>query len=66
MRSTPAPSWFPLEVDGKEEEWLINFKNETHNHPHGDRAFRRRGHLSGRRDPRPAFRGVPMCTRLCV
>ncbi len=23
----------PLMVDGKEEEWLINFKNETHNHP---------------------------------
>ena len=23
----------PLEVDGKTEEWLINFKNETHNHP---------------------------------
>ena len=23
----------PVEVDGKEEEWLINFKNETHNHP---------------------------------
>ncbi len=23
----------PLVVDGKEEEWLINFKNETHNHP---------------------------------
>ena len=23
----------PLKVDGKEEEWLINFKNETHNHP---------------------------------
>jgi len=23
----------PLTVDGKEEEWLINFKNETHNHP---------------------------------
>ncbi|MCD8232146.1 MAG: phosphoribosylformylglycinamidine synthase [Clostridiales bacterium] len=22
-----------LTVDGKEEEWLINFKNETHNHP---------------------------------
>ena len=21
------------QVDGKEEEWLINFKNETHNHP---------------------------------
>ena len=23
----------PVDVDGKEEEWLINFKNETHNHP---------------------------------
>ena len=23
----------PIKVDGKEEEWLINFKNETHNHP---------------------------------
>ena len=23
----------PVQVDGKTEEWLINFKNETHNHP---------------------------------
>ncbi|WP_022748284.1 phosphoribosylformylglycinamidine synthase [Lachnobacterium bovis] len=23
----------PVEVDGKIEEWLVNFKNETHNHP---------------------------------
>ena len=23
----------PVDVDGKEEEWLITFKNETHNHP---------------------------------
>ena len=23
----------PIDVNGKEEEWLINFKNETHNHP---------------------------------
>ena len=23
----------PVDVDGKEEEWLVNFKNETHNHP---------------------------------
>ncbi len=23
----------PVEVDGKMEEWLVNFKNETHNHP---------------------------------
>ena len=23
----------PVEIDGKVEEWLVNFKNETHNHP---------------------------------
>ena len=23
----------PVEIDGNREEWLINFKNETHNHP---------------------------------
>ena len=23
----------PVEVDGRTEEWLVNFKNETHNHP---------------------------------
>ncbi len=23
----------PIQVDGATEEWLINFKNETHNHP---------------------------------
>ena len=23
----------PVEIDGKTEEWLVNFKNETHNHP---------------------------------
>ncbi len=23
----------PIKVDGVEEEWLVNFKNETHNHP---------------------------------
>ena len=23
----------PIDVNGVEEEWLINFKNETHNHP---------------------------------
>ena len=23
----------PVESDGKTEEWLVNFKNETHNHP---------------------------------
>ena len=23
----------PVVIDGKEEEWLVSFKNETHNHP---------------------------------
>lgn len=23
----------PVKIDGKTEEWLVNFKNETHNHP---------------------------------
>ncbi len=23
----------PVEIDGEEQEWLVNFKNETHNHP---------------------------------
>lgn len=23
----------PITIDGKTEEWLVNFKNETHNHP---------------------------------
>ena len=23
----------PVEIDGQTEEWLVNFKNETHNHP---------------------------------
>ena len=23
----------PVKIDGKEEEWPVNFKNETHNHP---------------------------------
>ena len=60
----------PVEMDygnGPEtEEWLVFFKNETHNHPHGNRALRRRGHLSGRRDPRPPFPGAAMSIRPCV
>ena len=23
----------PVEIDGKTEQWLVQFKNETHNHP---------------------------------
>ena len=33
MRSMPARIVVPVEVDGKTEEWLVFFKNETHNHP---------------------------------
>ena len=29
----------PVDVDGKEEEWLINFKNETHNLPTESEPF---------------------------
>ena len=42
-------------VDGRDEPWLIMFKNETHNHPTEIEAIRRCGNLSGRRDPRSAF-----------
>ena len=33
MRSMPASIVVPVEIDGETEEWLVNFKNETHNHP---------------------------------
>ena len=33
MRSTPAPIVVPVQFEDKTEEWLISFKNETHNHP---------------------------------
>ena len=33
MRSMPAVSLFRLKWTVKTEEWLVNFKNETHNHP---------------------------------
>ena len=32
-RSTPAASKAEVDVDGDKEEWLVMFKNETHNHP---------------------------------
>ena len=38
-------------VDGRDEPWLIMFKNETHNHPTEIEALRRRGDLPRRRDP---------------
>ena len=31
--TNPCSIVVPVEVDGQTEEWLVNFKNETHNHP---------------------------------
>ena len=42
-----------VDVDGRTEKWLLQFKNETHNHPTGDRALRRASTCCGRY-PRPA------------
>ena len=41
----------PVDVDGKDEEWLINFKNETHNHPTEIRAVRWCSNLPWRCNP---------------
>ena len=41
----------PVEIDGKTEEWLVNFKNETHNHPTEIEPFRWCGNLSWRCNP---------------
>ena len=32
-KSTPVPLRSPVTIDGKTEQWLVQFKNETHNHP---------------------------------
>ena len=47
-------------VDGKPEDWLLMFKNETHNHPTEIEPFGGRGHLYRRRDPRSAV-GPVVC-----
>lgn len=51
----------PVEIDGVTEEWLIFFKNETHNHPTEIEPFGGCGYMSWRCDKRPAFR-----KRLCI
>ena len=63
----------PAEVDGKTEEWLVNFKNETHNHPteiepFGGAATRVRTLLRPALAERSAIRSpaAPMYTRQCV
>ena len=48
----------PVEIDGKTEEWLVNFKNETHNHPTEIEPFGGAATCLGGaiRDPLPAVR----------
>ena len=41
----------PIEVDGVEEEWLVNFKNETHQPSDRDRAIRWSCYLPRRSHP---------------
>ena len=48
----------PVEIDGNIEQWLVQFKNETHNHPTEIEPF---GGAATCRDPRSAVR-----TRLCL
>ena len=47
-----------VDVDGKDEDWLFLFKNETP--PDGNGAVRRRGNLHRRSYPRPAV-GQRIC-----
>ena len=54
------------DVNGKDEDWLFLFKNETHNHPDGDRAFRRRGHLHRRCHPRSRCPAAATSIRPCA
>jgi phosphoribosylformylglycinamidine synthase len=51
----------PIKVDGKKENWLVMFKNETHNHPTEIEPFRRRCYLSGGR-----YQGSSQRPQLCV
>ncbi len=55
----------PVVVDGVEEEWLVNFKNETHNHPTEIEPSAARppawAEPSATRCP-----GAPTCTRPCA
>ena len=55
----------PVTIDGKEEEWLVNFKNETHNHPTEIEPFGGAATCLGGAI-RDRFPDVPMYIRLCV
>ena len=45
-----------VDVDGEDQDWLLPLQERDAQPPHRDRALRRRGHLRGRRHPRPALR----------
>ena len=49
----------PVDVDGEEQEWLVMFKNETHNHPTEIEPFGGGRHLPGGRDPVTLCRAGP-------
>ena len=46
----------PVEIDGKTQEWLIQFKNETHNHPTEIEPFGGAATCLGGRRCRAGFR----------
>ena len=55
----------PVTIDGKEEEWLVNFKNETHNHPTESSPSAARLPVWAEPSGTPCP-GGPMCIRPCV
>ncbi len=46
----------PVDVDGEEQDWLLMFKNETHNHPTEIEPFGGAATCIGGCHPRPALR----------
>ena len=51
-------------IDGREEDWLVMFRERDTQPPYRDRAVRRSSDMSRRSDKRPAFRQSPRVTRL--
>ena len=51
-----------VDVDGKNEKWLLLFKNETHNHPTEIEPFGGAATCIGGAIRDPAFRTDPMST----
>ena len=56
----------PVEIDGKTEEWLVNFKNETHNHPTEIEPFGGAATCLGGAIRDPLSGDVLMYIRLCA